>query len=185
MLVSLNPAQRSRYKGVLTLFLKHGRRDLFKAARLADMEALSELEEHEAEGGKPEDLVADLEELGPTFIKVGQMLASRPDLMPPAYINALLDAVIERKLKVKIDAFDERRLMANLEKIANRIATGLVLAAPIIGAALMMRVESNLTLFGYPAIAAVLFLIAAAIGFGLVIRILIPDSRDGKRDKKR
>lgn len=39
--------------------------------------------------GKPEDLAADLEALGPTFIKVGQMLASRPDLLPPPYIDAL------------------------------------------------------------------------------------------------
>src|SRR5688572_26875849 len=30
-----------------------------------------------------------LEELGPTFVKLGQLLATRPDLLPPAYIEEL------------------------------------------------------------------------------------------------
>ncbi|MCB0195408.1 MAG: AarF/ABC1/UbiB kinase family protein [Anaerolineae bacterium] len=31
-----------------------------------------------------------LEELGPTFVKLGQILSTRPDLLPPAYINELI-----------------------------------------------------------------------------------------------
>jgi len=34
-------------------------------------------------------LAAVLEELGPTFVKFGQMLASRPDILPPEYIHEL------------------------------------------------------------------------------------------------
>jgi ubiquinone biosynthesis protein len=30
-----------------------------------------------------------LEELGPTFVKLGQVLSTRPDLLPPAYITEL------------------------------------------------------------------------------------------------
>jgi hypothetical protein len=37
----------------------------------------------------PEALANDLEKLGPTFIKLGQVLSSRPDLLPPAYLEAL------------------------------------------------------------------------------------------------
>ena len=41
----------------------------------------------------PEDLPARLasvlEELGPTFVKFGQMLATRPDILPPAYVHEL------------------------------------------------------------------------------------------------
>ena len=40
-----------------------------------------------------------------------------------------------------------------------------------------MRVETDVTLFGYPALAMVLFLAAVLLGFGMVLRILLSDRR--------
>ncbi len=37
----------------------------------------------------PERLVMALEDLGPTFIKLGQVLSARPDILPPNYLRAL------------------------------------------------------------------------------------------------
>jgi ubiquinone biosynthesis protein len=37
----------------------------------------------------PERFASVLEELGPTFVKFGQMLSSRPDLLPPEYVHEL------------------------------------------------------------------------------------------------
>jgi predicted unusual protein kinase regulating ubiquinone biosynthesis (AarF/ABC1/UbiB family) len=36
-----------------------------------------------------EQLADDLEEMGPAYVKLGQVLASRPDLLPPAYTKSL------------------------------------------------------------------------------------------------
>ncbi|HVF59894.1 MAG TPA: AarF/UbiB family protein [Thermoanaerobaculia bacterium] len=93
----------------------------------------------------------------------------------PQRVNTLLDNLAHNRVSVKVDAFDESRLMDNLQKIANRIALGLVLAALIVGAALMMQVRTRFMLFGYPGLAILLFLLAAACGFGLALTIFLND----------
>jgi ubiquinone biosynthesis protein len=50
-----------------------------------DQERQVSLEDQEA----AESLAADLERLGPTFVKLGQLLSSRVDILPPAYTTAL------------------------------------------------------------------------------------------------
>jgi len=108
------------------------------------------------------------------------MLSSTLDLYDlaqqmPGRLNMVLDSLANNKLQVKVHAFDESRLMSNLQKIANRIAVGIVLAALIVGAALLMQVRTEFTLFGYPGLAMLLFLLAAFCGFALVLSILVND----------
>jgi predicted unusual protein kinase regulating ubiquinone biosynthesis (AarF/ABC1/UbiB family) len=95
----------------------------------------------------------------------------------PTRLNRVLDSLARNEIELKIHAFDENRLMRSLEKIANRIALGTVLAALIVGAAMIMRIESTLTILGYPAIAIVLFLLAAMGGMILIASILLGDRR--------
>ena len=58
---------------------------------------------------------------------------------------------------------------------SNRITTGLILAALIVGAAMMMRVETAFRIWGYPGLAILLFLAAAGGGVVLLINILFYD----------
>jgi hypothetical protein len=83
-------------------------------------------------------------------------------------------------LEVRVNAIDEVQLMAGFQKVANRITTGLILASLIIGAALMMHVHTSFTIFGYPGLAIVSFLIAAGGGVWLIGNILLTDLRARK-----
>ena len=95
----------------------------------------------------------------------------------PGRINRILDRLADNDFEIKVEALDEARLMEGMQKVANRITLGLVLAALIVGAALLMRVETSFRLFGYPGLAILLFLGAAVGGVGLVLTILINDIR--------
>ncbi|HET7338411.1 MAG TPA: AarF/ABC1/UbiB kinase family protein [Candidatus Dormibacteraeota bacterium] len=90
----------------------------------------------------------------------------------PGQLNRILEHVANNDVEIKVDAFDEDRLMSGIHKIANRITIGLVLSALIIGAALLMRVPTHFTLLGYPGIAMTFFIVAAIGGLALVASIL-------------
>jgi len=93
----------------------------------------------------------------------------------PNRVNKILDAVGNNELELKVDAIDEKKLMEGLQKVANRITVGLVIAAMIIGASLLMRVETSFKLFGYPGLAIIFFLLAAAAAVWLIVIILYYD----------
>ncbi len=97
----------------------------------------------------------------------------------PGRVNRFLDALAHNELSVKVDAIDEKRLLEAFQKIANRITVGLVIAALIVGAALLNRVETTFRIFGYPGLAMIFFLIAAFMGFWLVINIVFYDKSGG------
>ncbi len=87
-MVSLKPERLKRYKDVALLLVKYGRSDLVKQAGLEDNLELDETTLAET-APKAEELATDLEKLGPTFIKLGQLLSTRADLLPAPYLEAL------------------------------------------------------------------------------------------------
>jgi ubiquinone biosynthesis protein len=93
----------------------------------------------------------------------------------PGRINRIMDAVANNDIEFRVHAIDEKRLLAGMHKIANRITVGLVLSALIIGAALLMRVETPFRILGYPGLAIICFLLAAGGGLILLARILTDD----------
>jgi ubiquinone biosynthesis protein len=98
----------------------------------------------------------------------------------PGRLNRVLDATASGELSMKVDAFDEEELLKGMRQIANRVTTGLVLAALVVAAAMLMQVETESTLFGYPAIAIVCFLLA----FGGAVALLIGIIREGSRHRR-
>jgi predicted unusual protein kinase regulating ubiquinone biosynthesis (AarF/ABC1/UbiB family) len=93
----------------------------------------------------------------------------------PGRINRFLDALAQNEIKIEVDAIDEKLLLEAFHKIANRITLGLVTASLIVGAALLMRVETPFKIFGYPGLAMIFFMIAACMGIGIIISIVFYD----------
>ncbi|MCX7680354.1 MAG: AarF/UbiB family protein [Anaerolineae bacterium] len=93
-----SPARRvrhlQRYREIARVFIRHGFGELVDTLELlpylslprrllrGDRPATSPL-------GMPQRLRLAMEELGPTFVKLGQVLSTRPDLLPAAYIAEL------------------------------------------------------------------------------------------------
>src|SRR5256714_2941875 len=97
----------------------------------------------------------------------------------PARLNKFLDALANNEFKVSVDAIDEKTLIIGFQKVANRITVGLIIASLIVGAALLMRVETNFRIWGYPGLAIIFFLFAAGAGIVLLLNILFYDKSKG------
>src|SRR5437764_772241 len=95
MAISLKPEHLKRYKDIALLLVKYGRSDLVKSAGLdATIEGMQDVQVSPA---KMEELAADIEKMGPTFIKLAQLLSTRADLLPQPYIDALTMEYIRGK----------------------------------------------------------------------------------------
>ena len=95
--MKLSPNYLKRYKEIAQLFWKYGRSDLVKQMGADGSPDLSELEPTSEGQVTPDQLADDLEAMGPTYVKLGQVLASRPDLLPVPYLKAL--ARLQDKVK--------------------------------------------------------------------------------------
>ena len=103
----------------------------------------------------------------------------------PGRVNKVMDAMAEGTFHLDVHAFDEVELMRGFQKLANRLTMGLVVAALIIGAALLIQVDTASKLFGYPALAILCFLAAATCGFALLWSILRADRKVNEQTRNK
>jgi ubiquinone biosynthesis protein len=95
----------------------------------------------------------------------------------PSRVNRILDALANNDLEIRVQAIDENKLLSGFQKIANRITLGLLMAALIVGAAMLMQVSTTFRIFGYPGIAIIFFFLAAVGGIGLMLQIMRDDRK--------
>jgi predicted unusual protein kinase regulating ubiquinone biosynthesis (AarF/ABC1/UbiB family) len=103
----------------------------------------------------------------------------------PRKVSDILSLLAENRLTVQVGGLDDSQLMENLQKIANRISAGLITAALILASAMLMRLETpGWRLFGYPALALVLFLLGTGVGLCLVWSAFRRDHRARPREER-
>jgi ubiquinone biosynthesis protein len=99
----------------------------------------------------------------------------------PGRLNKVLESVAEGKLSLSLEGLDEAALMRGAQKLANRVATGVLVAAFVIAAALFSGARSGTTLWGYPVLTMVFLGLAVVVSawslFGILRRDLPQRSR--------
>src|SRR3954471_10379527 len=80
----LKPRHLGRYKDIGMLLVKHGRSGMNHRTDSSELDDASD-----GAAADAEKLAADLEALGPTYVKLGQLLSTRADLLPAPYLAAL------------------------------------------------------------------------------------------------
>jgi predicted unusual protein kinase regulating ubiquinone biosynthesis (AarF/ABC1/UbiB family) len=95
----------------------------------------------------------------------------------PRRANRIMDSLADGELRIRVDAIDEERLHTVLQRLANRMTLGVVIAATILGASLLAQVPTDHRILGYPAVAIVLFIVAILGGAALAAWIVVTDRK--------
>lgn len=84
-------ANLARFKDIMMTLVKYGFDDLAQRLEVSDLGPFKKVEGSSGKtaSGTYERIRLVLEELGPTFVKFGQIMSIRPDLLPPILIREL------------------------------------------------------------------------------------------------
>ncbi len=98
----------------------------------------------------------------------------------PERANRLISALASNRFRIRADVVNEHYIVSALKEAVNRLTAGLILSAMIIGAAIMLHVDTAYKFLGYPAIAIICFILAGIGGIVLIVRVLFHDTAPDK-----
>lgn len=95
----------------------------------------------------------------------------------PRRLSQLLHTLAENRLKMQVVGLGDPILVEGVQKVANRISTGVIAAALIVAAALVMHASASTGRSSYPLLAVVMLAIAAVLGLALLTGSALWDRR--------
>jgi predicted unusual protein kinase regulating ubiquinone biosynthesis (AarF/ABC1/UbiB family) len=102
----------------------------------------------------------------------------------PSRLNKVLESLAEGRVNLRLEGLDEASVIRGAQKMANRVAAGVMIAAFVVTAALFASAPRSTTVWGYPVLTIVFLglaaLTAAWVGIGIVRRDL-PQRRGHRR----
>jgi predicted unusual protein kinase regulating ubiquinone biosynthesis (AarF/ABC1/UbiB family) len=102
----------------------------------------------------------------------------------PGRLNKVLESLAEGRIDLHLEGLDEGAVIRGAQKMANRVAAGVMIAAFVITAALFASSPRGATVWGYPLLTIVFLglaaLTAAWVGIGMVRKDL-PQRPTGRR----
>lgn len=102
----------------------------------------------------------------------------------PNRLNKVLESLADGRLTLSLEGLDEKAVMRGAQKMANRVATGVMIAAFVVAAALFSSGRPGATLWGYPVLTIVFLGLAllSAVWMGVgVLRGDLPQRRVHRR----
>ena len=123
------------YRDLLVLFTRYGRKD-FRLTMSPDDLLLPVEEETKMEPDvrqRAEAFASALKKMGPTYVKFGQLLSTRPDIVPPEYIAALesLQDNLEPFSFAEVERTVEEELGAKISKMFDTFESKPIAAASL------------------------------------------------------
>ncbi len=114
----------------------------------------------------------------PALLDLNQLILDLPHRT-----REILDLVGTGRLTFGVKLTQAEELLGGIHKIANRITVGMVIAALLLSSSLTLRYPTRATIFGYPAFAALGYLLAIGAALYLLVSTFIRDRKDEQKAK--
>jgi len=98
-----------RFKDIITILLKYGFDDIVERLELPGANVVKKVNKLNHGLDTHERIRLAFQELGPTFVKFGQIMSLRPDLVPPDLIAEL------SKLQDEVDSVEKSQIQKIIE----------------------------------------------------------------------
>jgi predicted unusual protein kinase regulating ubiquinone biosynthesis (AarF/ABC1/UbiB family) len=144
-------------------------------------------------GFKPEDAINAhaaslmrhrmLKAASPARLLAGALDATEFAEQLPSRMNKVLESLASGNFTVNVEGVDEAELMRGVQKLANRAATAVVIAAFVLAAAIFGVSRRGPTAAGYPVVSLVLLGLAALAGLWLLVGVVRSDLPQHRRPR--